>query len=75
MYFGAPSGVPGGWLHSGIVTAVDGQGYATEISSKMGEFEIITHHPRDIPEEYGGTDPTYEHDGIAYPSRVYYRKN
>lgn len=73
MYYGV-SGSSHGWTHSGIVTKVDAQGYATEISSKMGEYEIITHHPRDVPTQYGTTETTYVYGGISYPSRAYYRK-
>lgn len=73
MYYGQ-TGSSHGWTHSGIVTQVDAQGYATEISSKMGEYQVITHHPRDIPEQYGSTAPEYTYNGQSYPSRIYFRK-
>ncbi len=63
-----------GWTHSAIVTEVDAEGYATKVSSKMGAYEIIEHHPRDIPVSYGSTEPTFIIDGKTYPSRIYWRK-
>ncbi|MNL26016.1 hypothetical protein D3C87_1475210 [compost metagenome] len=72
-----------GWLdsntkritHSAIVTKIDASGYATEVSSKMGEsYGIIYHHPRDIPEQYGVTSPSSKFpDGTVRYNRVYYR--
>lgn len=63
-----------GLSHSGIVSGVDAQGFATEITSKMGEYEIIQHHPRDVPSDYGSTDPTFQSGGQTYLSRIYYRR-
>ncbi|KQB99154.1 hypothetical protein [Pedobacter sp. Hv1] len=63
-----------GWTHSAIVTEVDADGYATKVSSKMGTYEIIEHHPRDIPAAYGTTGPTFTLDGKTVPSRIYWRK-
>jgi len=60
--------------HSGIVSGVDTQGFATEITSKMGEYEIIKHHPRDVPSDYGPTDPTFQSGGQTHLSRIYYRR-
>jgi len=64
------------WTHSGIVTEVDADGYATKISSKMGTYQIIEHHPRDIPESYGSNQPTFllGEKRIVAPSRIYFRK-
>lgn len=69
-----PDGNNHGLLHSGKVVGVDANGYANEISSKMGTYEIITHHPRDVPTSYGSTSPTYNYNGTTYKSREYYRK-
>jgi hypothetical protein len=66
--------VPNVLSHSGRVVAVDSQGYATQISSKMGVYQVITHHPRDIPASYGKTDAFYSAGGAVYPSRIYFRK-
>ena len=75
MYFTANSGATRDeWLHSGIVVEVDSDGYATKISSKMGEYDVIEHHPRDIPEQYGSSAPTFTINGKEYPSRIYWRK-
>ncbi|MGY5255555.1 hypothetical protein [Sphingobacterium spiritivorum] len=62
--------------HPAIVTQVDANGFATEVSSKMGEsYGIITHHPRDIPELYGPTQvSTVFPDGTKKPNRIYYRQ-
>lgn len=60
--------------HSGIVTEVDVDGYATKISSKMGTHEIIEHHPRDIPVSYGVTAPNFTINGQSHPSRLYWRR-
>gem|GEM_PF-2473111 len=68
------SGPIHGWKHSAVVTKVDSEGYAIEVSSKMGEYEVIKHHPRDIPPAYGDTGSTYTFEGKTYPSREYYRK-
>lgn len=64
------------WTHSGIVIGVSTDGYATKISSKMGTYEIIEHHPRDIPKSYGSNEPTFllGEKRVVAPSRVYYRK-
>lgn len=73
------------WTHSGIVTEVDGEGYATKISSKIGPYyNVIEHHPRDISPIYGSNLPTFTIDisatsntpasTITYPSRIYWRK-
>ncbi|MGJ1404495.1 hypothetical protein [Sphingobacterium sp. G1-14] len=74
MYNGVtPDGTSHGLLHSGkVIEAINGK--ASLISSKMGEYEIISHHPRDVPPEYGSTNPTYTFGGETYQSRVYYRK-
>jgi hypothetical protein len=50
--------------HSGVVTGVDSEGNAIEITSKWGQDPLYKHHPRD-PEALKnyGTD------------RIYYRKN
>lgn len=71
---GAPEGTTPGLLHSGIVTAVDAQGYATEVSSKMGNYQIIQHHPRDVPAAFGPTSATFIYNGDYHKSRTYYRK-
>jgi len=73
IYKGVQGGSQG-ILHSGKVIGVDPQGNATLISSKMGTYEIIQHHPRDVPSEYGSTSPTYNYNGATYRSREYYRK-
>lgn len=62
-----------GVTHSGIVVEVDIEGYATKIRSKMGEYEIIEHHPRDIPPGYGSTDPSINHNDEEKPTRRYFR--
>jgi hypothetical protein len=68
------------WTHSAIVTEVDADGYATEVSSKMGTYQILKHHPRDIPSIYGIPAPTFEANAktptgkATYPSRIYWRK-
>jgi hypothetical protein len=66
------------FVHSAIVTEVDVDGYATKVSSKMGPYEIITHHPRDIPVSYGSSGPTFSVNTttgtVTYPSRIYWRK-
>lgn len=35
--------------HSDTVVESDANGFATKVSSKIGMYEIIEHHPRDIP--------------------------
>lgn len=63
-------------LHSGIVTEVDANGYATKVISKMGApFDPIEHHPRDVPASYGNTSPTQTFSGgtVKY-NRIYYRQ-
>jgi|GEM_PF-4924303 len=60
--------------HSGIVTEVDSQGYATKVSSKFGPYEPVEHHPRDVPASYGSMEPTVLIDDTTRPSRIYYRK-
>ncbi|QPH38528.1 hypothetical protein [Pedobacter endophyticus] len=63
------------WAHAGVVIEVDAQGYATKIRSKMGPYwNIIEHHPRDIPADYGSTEPSFIVNGKAEASRIYYRK-
>lgn len=63
------------WTHSAIVTEVDSEGYATKISSKMGPYyEIIEHHPRDIPAFYGSNQASFLPNGKTEPSRIYWRK-
>lgn len=57
------NGTGHGMTHSGKVIAVDGSGSATMISSKMGEYNVISHHPRDIPVSYGPTEPSYNFGG------------
>lgn len=74
IYFSIGSNGNYGVTHSGIVIEVDTEGYATKISSKMGEYEIIEHHPRDIPTSYGDTDPSINHNGAEKPTRRYFRK-
>ena len=64
------------WTHAGVVIEVDSEGYATKISSKMGAYyEIIEHHPRDIPESYGSNEPSFIVNGKTEPYRIYWRKN
>ncbi len=72
IYFDVVNGLYG-VTHSGIVIEIDNDGNATKISSKMGEYEIIEHHPRDIPEEHGSTEPSIYHDGEIKPTRRYFR--
>jgi|GEM_PF-1516191 len=62
------------FTHSAIVVQVDQDGYATKASSKMGTYEIIEHHPRDVPAAYGLTDPSFQINGTTFPSRIYWRK-
>lgn len=62
-----------GMTHSGIVTEVE-MGFASKISSKMGTFQIIEHHPRDVPETFGSTNSNFEYGGKTYRSRIYVRK-
>ena len=62
------------WTHSARVIEVDAEGYATKVSSKLGTYQIIEHHPRDIPALYGSSDPTFMLNGKATPSRIYWRK-
>lgn len=61
--------------HSGIVTGVDSNGMATEITSKWGEMGVYEHAPVDVPSTYGPASPTFEYDGTTYESRVYFRAN
>ncbi len=61
--------------HSGIVTGVDSNGMATEITSKWGQMGVYEHAPVDVPASYGSSSPTFEHNGTTYESRVYYRAN
>ena len=76
LYFNPdPSkGVAKGLTHSAIVTAINDKAQATMVSSKMGEYQILNHHPKDIPSDLGQSNPTYTYYGTTYPSRVYYRK-
>ena len=55
--FGAISEV----THSGRVTGVDAQGYASQVTSKWGDRDLYNHHPLDVDRAYG-------------TSRTYYRK-
>lgn len=73
MYFADNNGILS-WTHSAVVTEVDANGYATKVSSKMGTFQIIEHHPRDIPSSYGSMSPTFILGGKTVLSRVYWRK-
>lgn len=59
--------------HSGIVTGVDANGNATEITSKWGQGGVYKHHPRDVPASYGHDFPLLLLNWKLYPSRVYYR--
>ncbi|WP_257670968.1 hypothetical protein, partial [Parapedobacter tibetensis] len=61
--------------HSGIVTEVDSEGYATKVSSRFGVYEPVEHHPRDVPPSYGPTEPSVVINGATRPSRIYYRPN
>jgi hypothetical protein len=63
-----------GWTHSALVIEVDADGYATKVSSKMGTYQIIEHHPRDIPASYGSPSPTFAVGSGTHPSRIYWRK-
>lgn len=75
IYVGWPDSGTKLVLHSGIVTQVDANGYATEVSSKMGDaYGIIKHHPRDIPESYGLAEPSTQFsNGQLRYNREYYR--
>ncbi len=60
-------------IHSGIVTAVDDKGNASQITSKFGYFALFQHHPRDTQiglYSYGPQSPT---DVEGRPTRVYFR--
>ena len=73
----APSsdGTKSAWTHSGVVTEVDANGYATKISSKISPYyQIIEHHPRDISPNYGSNAPTFTIGTVTHPSRIYWRK-
>lgn len=74
LYFREGINGPNTLSHSGKVVGIDAQGNATLISSKMGIYQIITHHPRDIPVSYGSNQATYISNGTTYPSRIYFRK-
>ncbi len=74
LYFREGINGPNTLSHSGRVVGVDAQGNATLISSKMGVYQIISHHPRDIPVSYGSNEATYIANGTTYPSRIYFRK-
>lgn len=74
LYFREGINGPNTLSHSGKVVGVDAQGNAILISSKMGIYQIITHHPRDIPVSYGSNQATYIANGTTYPSRIYFRK-
>ncbi|SDD83270.1 hypothetical protein SAMN04488024_10891 [Pedobacter soli] len=37
-------------------------------------YEIIEHHPRDIPKSYGSNEATFVVNGKTEPSRIYWRK-
>jgi len=62
-----------GPTHSGIVTKVDKDGNAIEVTSKWGAAEKYVHHPRDVPAIYGSKEPTTVYSGQTLPSRIYYR--
>ncbi|WP_128353368.1 hypothetical protein [Pedobacter chitinilyticus] len=75
LYLREGANGPNTLAHSGRVVGVDARGKATLISSKMGIYQIITHHPRDIPVSYGSNQANYTAtNGITYPSRIYFRK-
>ncbi|WAC39034.1 hypothetical protein [Pedobacter sp. SL55] len=73
-YMPNSAGTGPGWVHSGIVVEVDSDGYATKIASKLGPYyQIIEHHPRDIPESYGSSEASFTVNGKTEPSRIYWR--
>ncbi len=57
-------------IHTGIVTAVDDKGNASQITSKWGDTPLFQHHPRDTGGNYGPESPT---DAEGRPTRVYFR--
>jgi RHS repeat-associated protein len=59
--------------HSGIVTNIDKNGNASEITSKWGQAPVFQHHPRDVPSIYSNPEPTFKVDNKVYQSRVYFR--
>nr|MBK9649946.1 RHS repeat-associated core domain-containing protein [Bacteroidota bacterium] len=60
--------------HSGIVTKVDKNGNAIEITSKWGGDGIYVHHPRDVPDGYSNDSPkATTPDGTTYQTRIYWR--
>ena len=61
--------------HSAIVTQVDKDGFASQATSKWGQFGVYNHSPRDVPSTYGPDAPTMKVNGVVYATRVYYRKN
>lgn len=55
--------------HSAIVSKVNGKGQAIQLTSKFGQSYLATHHPRNIPAEYGSPNPTFKSpSGRVYPS-------
>jgi hypothetical protein len=62
-------------MHSAIVAQVDKDGYASQVTSKWGQWGVYTHSPRDVPPEYCNDAPTMQINGKIYATRVYYRKD
>ncbi|GAB1464263.1 hypothetical protein [Pedobacter sp.] len=62
------------WTHSAVVTEVDTDGFAIKAKSKMGEYEIIEHHPRDVTDFFGVASESFMINNKSYPSRLYIRK-
>jgi hypothetical protein len=56
--------------HSTIVSQVDKDGFASQVTSKWGEFGVYTHAPRDVPASYGENSPV-----AKTKTGVYYRHN
>ncbi|MHA4808472.1 DUF6443 domain-containing protein [Flavitalea flava] len=61
--------------HSAIVSQVDKDGFATQVTSKWGQLGVYEHAPRDVPASYSPDAPTMTVNGKVYPTRVYYRRN
>lgn len=59
--------------HSGIVTGVDENGMATQITSKWGQMGLYEHAPTDVPASYGEKSPTFEHNGQMYMASCDFR--
>ena len=63
-------------MHSAIVTQVDKDGSASQVTSKWGQYGVYNHAPRDGPDEYGQDSPVAkDRYGNYYETRVYYRHN